>query len=129
LQGIGQIYTTVEDVVRPAQYHRVKMPTSRSGQRVTLADVAKQRPDMFPLTVFATYRGSRVEAVIAPSGDITFARQSFSSPSTAASAARLGAGYSGSSGAATNGWDFWSYRDEDGRVQPLWRLREQLMSR
>lgn len=88
-----------------------------------LARVAQERPQLFPLTLSASYRGVRLEATVEATGEIRLGNETFNSPSLAAAAARRQSGYTGSGKAATNGWIFWRFTDEDGNVKLLDTLR------
>ncbi len=99
-----------------------KEPTA-TGKTPVLASTAAQHPDRFPLTIFANYRGTRIEATVEESGLIRLGSESFTSPSMAGTAARKQHGYTGAGKAATNGWTFWRYTGEDGTAKPLNELR------
>jgi hypothetical protein len=88
-----------------------------------LASVVGQRPDLFPLAIFADYRGTHVEATVENTGLVRLGSETFTSPSMAAVAARKQHGYGGAGKAQTNGWTFWRFADADGLVKPLSALR------
>ena len=85
--------------------------------------MAASSPEQFPLAIFATYRGARIEATVEPTGEVRLGTHTYASPSMAAVAARQMHGYAGSGKAATNGWKFWRFTDADGAVKPLDALR------
>jgi Restriction Enzyme Adenine Methylase Associated len=89
-----------------------------------LAEAATKHPELFPLTIFADYRGTRIDAVVEPGGAITLGDESFTSPSMAAVAARKHYGYTGAGQAATNGWTFWRFSAADGSIKQLNELRD-----
>lgn len=91
-----------------------------------LADLIGQDVVTVPLPLHAVYRERHIEATLEAPGVIRLGDSVFASPSAAASAARKLFGYRGAGDAATNGWDFWRFRDADGRLKPLWALRERL---
>jgi hypothetical protein len=89
-----------------------------------LAPVAAAHPELFPLTIFADYRGTHIEATVDEFGGIHLGQHTYASPSMAAVAARKEHGYAGEGKAATNGWTFWRYTDADGNTtKPLDELR------
>lgn len=88
-----------------------------------LAPLITQRPDLFPLPIFADYRGTHIEAVVEDTGLIRLGSETFTSPSMDAVAARKQHGYDGAGKAQTNGWTFWRFTDTDGLVKPLSALR------
>ncbi len=94
-----------------------------AGKPSVLASAAAQHPDRFPLTIFANYRGTRIEATVEESGLIRLGSESFASPSMAAVAACKQHGYSGAGKATKNGWTFWRYTGEDGTTKPLNEFR------
>ncbi len=89
----------------------------------TLAAVSASTPERFPLPIFADYHGNHIEATVELSGEIRLGSEVYASPSTAAKAAKKLHGYGGAGKAATNGWDFWRFKDADGQVKPLDALR------
>ena len=95
-----------------------------SGRTPALAGVAAAHPDLFPLPIFANYRGARIDATVEPNGTVRLGGEAFTSPSLAASVARKRHGYSGSGKAETNGWTFWRYADADDTLRPLDALRK-----
>lgn len=105
---------------------KVEAPTKQpdaTARTPALAAVAAARPELFPLTIFADYRGAHVEAIVEPTGAIRLGSETFTSPSMAAVAARKQHGYAGEGKAATNGWTFWRFSDTDGKPKPLNELR------
>jgi len=79
-----------------------------------------------PLELTKTYKGKLVTASVEADGTVTYNGQSYSSLSTAASAARqtvLGRPVN------TNGWNFWRFRDTDGRVKQVDELRRRYRER
>lgn len=125
-----------------AQPEKVTLPTAEAGasgsatapppafkpgdgsKTAALAAVAEKRPELFPLSIFSDYRGTRIEATVEPSGEIRLGGATFTSPSTAANVARQQSGYVGAGKVATNGWIFWRFVDEDGATKPLDQLRK-----
>ncbi len=93
-------------------------------EKTPLAKAAAARPDLFPLTIFATYRGEKIEATIDSAGVIQVGEETFTSPSMAAGAARRQHGYTGAGKAETNGWTWWRFSPEDGTAQLLDQLRK-----
>lgn len=73
--------------------------------------------------LIANYKGASLSATIQADGSIDLDGVLHDSPSSAGSAAK--ALVSGRP-AATNGWDFWSYRDEHGLERTLGTVREEL---
>lgn len=92
--------------------------------QTALQRLVASQPEWFPLELTGRYRGKLIEARIELSGDVAYAGKSYRSPSSAASAARQDHGYTGSTGAQTNGWDFWRFVDDNGREWPLNALRD-----
>ena len=101
----------------------VSLPPATAPKPSRLAEIATERPDLFPLAIFANYHGERVEAIVEPSGQIRFQGQTHASPSTAANAAREAGGFAGAAKVRTNGWDFWRFTDNDGTTKKLRTLR------
>jgi hypothetical protein len=100
-------------------------PTKSTANRIVLAlaTAVAKRPELFPLPIFAYYRGTKIEATVEKTGAIRLGSQTFTSPSMAAAAARKQHGYTGAGKAATNGWDFWRFVDTDGSGKTLNELR------
>ncbi|HOL72769.1 MAG TPA: type I restriction endonuclease [Bryobacteraceae bacterium] len=83
-----------------------------------------------PLEVERDYKGVRLTAVIEANAKVVFCGKAYSSLSTAAGMARksvIGAPH-GYPYPRTNGWQFWQYRDEDGRLQELDRARKRYLA-
>ena len=89
----------------------------------TLSKIVSEHPSLFPLAIFADYRGAHLEAVIETDGIIRIGSETFTSPSTAAASARRASGYLGAGKAQTNGWTFWRFNGDDGATRLLDELR------
>jgi hypothetical protein len=81
-------------LIQPAK--RKRLNVASNGRRAVLAGYVTQ-----PLTLRARYKGKALHARLRRDGMILFASKKFSSPSTAAAAARHTP--------TCNGWTFWQY--------------------
>jgi hypothetical protein len=102
----------------------VAEPTS--WKDVSIRDVVKAGLIQLPLDLEKTYLGHHIAARIEADGRITFAGDTYDSLSTAAGVARasiIGAP-PGRKYPQTNGWIFWRFRDQDGKLRPLDILRQ-----
>jgi hypothetical protein len=109
---------------QPPAAVKLESKTSPTAVKVpALAPAAAARSGLFPMTIFADYRGAHIEGAVDEHGLIHLGDDTFTSPSMAAVAARKAHGYSGSGKAATNGWTFWRFTDSDGTTKPLDALR------
>jgi hypothetical protein len=83
-----------------------------------------------PTTVFGTYTGKRVEALLTPDGTFVHRGNVYSSPSVAAGraiTAEVGISSIGRKYFSVNGWRFWQIVCRDGKTRSLADLREQLL--
>ena len=71
------------------------MKQSGSGKAPALAATAAAHPGLFPLAIFADYRGEHIDATVETTGAIRLGPETFRSPSMAAVAARKEHGYAG----------------------------------
>lgn len=106
-----------------------KAPASYAVQLQDLIDAGLVRP---PLALEKTYKGVRLEALIAADGRVGFAAESYDSLSMAGGMARksvVGAP-PGRLYPPTNGWTFWLYRDAaSGELRLVDELRQQYLQR
>jgi hypothetical protein len=79
-----------------------------------------------PLDLERIYLGHRVTARVEADGRVSCLGQRYDSLSTAGGVARASVpgAPTGRPFPQTNGWSFWRFRDEDGRVKPIDELRE-----
>jgi len=75
-----------------------------------------------PLELERSYKGEHFTARVEADGRVSFRGASYHSLSTAAAAARSAA-LGASSYVTTNGWVFWEFRDERGKLVPMDVLR------
>lgn len=78
-----------------------------------------------PLKLEKVYRGEKITGRVESDGTVSFAGKSYPTPSAAGAAARA-AILKTKKLPATNGWDFWSFRDQAGNLQPLGSLRKKV---
>jgi hypothetical protein len=90
-------------------------PPPPPGNRVTLFVLIKAGLIKPPLTLERTYKGTLCKAVLSVDGRITYAGEEFSSPSAAGARARQKV-LSCEKPPATNGWIFWQFRRDDGKL-------------
>ena len=97
----------------------------RRGSRVTLSDLIRAGLVRPPLMLERRYLGHDVRAEVRADGTITFGGAVYPSPSTAAGKAReeVTGAWPGGGPWPTNGWTFWHFRDDHGRLRPLDDLR------
>jgi hypothetical protein len=84
-----------------------------------------------PTTVFGTYAGKRVQALLTEDGMFIHRGNIYSSPSVAAGraiTAEVGVSSIGRNYLSVNGWKFWQMACPDGKTRTLADLREQLLS-
>jgi hypothetical protein len=84
-----------------------------------------------PTTVFGTYAGKRVQALLTEDGTFIHRGNIYSSPSVAAGyaiTAEVGVSSIGRNYLSVNGWKFWQMACPDGKTRTLADLREQLLS-
>jgi hypothetical protein len=93
---------------------------------VTLADVIAAGLLKAPLKLAVHYKGHNLEADLLPDGTVTFQGKNYPSCSTAAELAR---GTITGRPMHTNGWVFWKYRDEGGKVVLLDTARQEYLKR
>ncbi len=82
-----------------------------------------------PLELARDYRGTHLTAVIEHGGKVVFAGESYDSLSTAAGMARkqvIGPPEDRPY-PQTNGWNFWQFRDESGKLQEMETLRRRYL--
>lgn len=107
-----------------------RLPTVQAGgSSILLKHLAAGGILDRPLSVNATYKRTHLTARIEVDGTMTFEKQSFSSPSAAANAARLTAGFGGRKKVRTNGWVFWKFLDTDNKQKPIDVLRKRYLER
>jgi Restriction Enzyme Adenine Methylase Associated len=83
-----------------------------------------------PTTVFGTYGGSRIEAILTPGGIFVHHGNEDSSPSVAAGraiTAETGVTSTGRNYFSVNGWKFWQVIGSDGESSSLADLRKRLL--
>jgi hypothetical protein len=83
-----------------------------------------------PTTVFGTYAGKRLEALLTPDGMFVHRGNVYASPSVAAGraiTAEAGVSSTGRSYFSVNGWKFWQVTGPDGKPRSLADLRDQLL--
>jgi hypothetical protein len=120
---------------RPTSSGRVApSKTTGSGtpwRRITLADVIAAGLVRVPLDVEHKYRGVDLRARIEGPGRIVFQGQPYDSLSTAGGVARksVAGSFPGRDIPQTNGWTFWQFRSNDGRLPALDDLRRELYER
>lgn len=103
----------------PASKPGAKKPgTKRSPVTIagSLADIVAAGHLKTPLPLFTTYMDKEVRATLHPSGKIEFGGKTFDNCSSAGAAAK--ASVSGKP-KATNGWEFWRYKDGAGTERDL----------
>lgn len=96
----------------------------KEEHKVSLEEMVAAGLVRAPLKLEKTYRGEKVTARVEADGSVTFRGKRYGSLSTAGGAARA-AVLKLEHLPATNGWDFWRYRDEQGNSLPLAALREE----
>lgn len=99
------------------------------GLEVELGDLIAAGVIEVPFQLEATFKKRRFTATVHGEDEIEVNGARYSSVSTAAGMVRNqvnGPPPDGRKIWHTNGWDFWKYRDPDGRLYPLSRLRTQL---
>lgn len=113
----------VEPSVESEQAPPPELASREVEPRSELAKIVAAMPERFPLPIRALYRGDTIDAVVEPTGVITYENAVYKSPSAAANEARKRSGYVGEGRVATNGWVFWRFTDADGLEKPLDTLR------
>jgi len=110
----------------PKARHRTKAPRRQGVTVRNLIEAGLVRP---PLDLLCTYKGKEVRARIEPDGSVRFGSDTVDSLSTAAGMARVSVAgkFPGRRYPQTNGWDFWHFRDETGKLRPIDHLRQQLL--
>jgi len=98
-----------------------KRKATPAGGSMALAQLIDAGVVSAPLSLFKKYKGAELRATVLADGSVEFDGQRYDSCSTAASVAR-GTLVGGTP--ATNGWEFWKYRDADGKVQLLDHTRQ-----
>jgi len=96
--------------------------------RVKLRDVIEAGILSAPLKLTATYKGKEFESELLLDGTVRFQEKVYKTCSAAAGVAK-GIAKLGRGTLPSNGWDFWSYRDESGSVVPLASAREKYLRR
>lgn len=100
-----------------------KVTSAPASAQVTLPMLIEAGLVRVGQVLTATYKGASLSATIQADGSIDLQGTLHDSPSSAGSAAK--ALVSGRP-AATNGWEFWSYRDEHGQERSLKKVRDEL---
>ena len=84
-----------------------------------------------PLALERRYRDHRLQARIAPSGDVTCMGRTFCTLSSAASYARStctgGPVEPDARQLSCNGWTFWQFRNEEGELESIGNLRSRFL--
>lgn len=82
-----------------------------------------------PLQLEKTYKGQRLTARIEADGTISFGGKSYTALSAAGGMARatIVGTPPGKEYPATNGWDFWQFKDRDGQLREINFLRQQYL--
>jgi predicted type IV restriction endonuclease len=93
---------------------------------VTLKDVIVAGLLKAPLKLTVHYKNHDLEADLLPDGTVTFQRNNYPSSSTAAEIAR---GTITGRPMHTNGWTFWKYRNEGGKLVFLDTARQEYLKR
>ena len=97
-------------------------------RHISLNDLIENRMISVPFSIIREYKGLQLSGQVLGGQKIRVHDLEFESLSTAAGFARayaLGTQLSGKY-PATNGWDFWRFREEDGRTRALDILRQRL---
>ena len=100
-------------------------------RHVTIGDLISSGTVRLPLEIETTYKGHPLTARIEADGNVTWNGATYDSLSTAAGMARksiVGAP-PGREYPQTNGWTFWHFRDEDGRLVFVDALRQRHFAR
>ena len=79
-----------------------KLDKKTTGHPATLAGLVK-----YPRSLYRTYKGREIKAILTPRGIIKLGKKRFTSPTAAAKAVIDRKG-------AVNGWKFWYIKDKDG---------------
>jgi hypothetical protein len=112
----------------PAEPKTNVRPRTPHDAAVGLSDLIAAGLVQPPLALQKTYKGVELTATIEADGRISVDGKVYDSPSTAAGMARLLASGAeeGAAPPATNGWDFWQYRDAaSGMLRPIGDLRKE----
>ena len=117
---------TVTASAAPGKRRRRKSGPSRKTLGVSLRDVIQAGLLVPPLKLFRHYKGHDLEAELNPDGTVSFQGTSYKTCSHAADLAR-----STVTGRRmnTNGWTFWQYRDQNGKLLELAVPRQELLKR
>ncbi len=107
---------------------RLKQPKRAQGKKssfnVTLRELIQAKYLSTPLRLFRKYKGTVLEATLHTDGTVEVAGKRLSSCSTAATVAResvIGRRL------ATNGWNFWQYRNGEGKAEELIAARARFL--
>jgi Restriction Enzyme Adenine Methylase Associated len=101
------------------------------GYGVSLKDMIESGILKPPLELRKTYLGRDLSARVELDGRVTFARETYNSPSVAAGVARASVrgAPAGRKYLQTNGWTFWHFRDSDDEWKELDVLRQRHLER
>jgi hypothetical protein len=116
--------------LRLVRKRRPRKEPSRTISRssVTVQDLIAAGILRPPLDLEREYKGHHLEARIETDGSVNWGGELFSSLSTAGGAARASVIGKKKDGRfpQTNGWTFWRYRDEGGKLHEVEALRKRL---
>jgi hypothetical protein len=107
---------------KPPKLQRAKASKAHFG--VTLADLIRASYLTPPLRLFRKYKGKTLEATLHTDGTVEFQGSRYPTCSTAAEVAR---GTITGRRMNTNGWQFWQYRDGNGKPIELIEARQRFM--
>lgn len=110
--------------VKPPQAPRKKPPTETSG--ITQQDLIAAGVMKPPLALERTYKHHVLKATLNADGRVVHAGEVFDSLSAAGGRARQVVAGSAHP-LATNGWTFWCYRDQGGKLVPVDTLRQEYL--
>jgi hypothetical protein len=100
-------------------------------RHVTMLDLISHGLITPPFDIETRYKGQLLSAVIEGDGSVTWSGDRYESLSLAGGMARKSIVGSppGRDYPPTNGWTFWRYRHEDGKLRPVDELRRELYER
>lgn len=120
-----------EPIPTPPAPRPVPPPTASPSEIVSLRDLIRAELIHPPLVLQKTYKGRELTARVELDGRVSFDGTSYNSLSISAGTARASIVGSppGRKYIETNGWTFWQFQDDDGRLKPMDALRQRYAAR
>ena len=118
--------STTKDPTPPKKAPTDKKRSSPKASGISHHDLLKSGLVKAPLALERTYKGQTLRATLSADGRIVHGKEVFDSLSAAGGRAMQSV-LGGPTPPACNGWDFWNFRDQSGKLAPIGTLRQRCL--